>query len=164
MLLESDYFRNFVDRWSHNQQEDGSYYFDADPDVFEHILNFLKTPTTFPLFWDTQKGFCVALYNKLQGLADYYCLEQLRDWIRAEKYRKAIITKTVTAVKHMWSCEHEGNLDLATYQTYDSSDRVLVKTHWDSTKHRRYNCLMGNEDHFKERDCEPYPPDSLRIC
>jgi hypothetical protein len=89
-LQSCDYFQALLTRWSDNVQPDGSYYVDADPDIFEHVLNFIRRPQTFPLFWDRETGFDHMLYLKLQAEADFFCLHDLRDWIRAKKYLDAV--------------------------------------------------------------------------
>ncbi|KAF2273491.1 uncharacterized protein EI97DRAFT_503364 [Westerdykella ornata] len=73
-----------------DMQEDGSYFVDADPDVFKHIVAFMRRPTKFPLFWTKEAGFDYALYNKLEVEADHFRLWDLRDWIREKRYLDAV--------------------------------------------------------------------------
>jgi hypothetical protein len=38
-------------------QVDGSYFMDADPDLFAHLLRFMRRPEIFPLFYTKANGF-----------------------------------------------------------------------------------------------------------
>ncbi|KAF1829515.1 hypothetical protein BDW02DRAFT_634380 [Decorospora gaudefroyi] len=91
-LQTSPYFQNLLARWDEcgDRQEDGSYFIDADPDVFQHVLQFMRRPSKFPLFWTEETGFDYALYNKLEAEADYFLLHDLRDWLREKRYVDAV--------------------------------------------------------------------------
>jgi hypothetical protein len=80
-LQTSPYFRNLMVRWDDccDRQNDGSLFVDADPKIFQHILNFMRRPSKFPLFWTKQTGFDYVLYKKLEEEADYFLLHDLRD-------------------------------------------------------------------------------------
>ena len=93
-LYTSPYFRSLLERWDNgtDRAPDGSHFIDADPDVFEHLLTFMRRPSKFPLFWTKEKGFDYVLYNKLEADADYFLLHDLRDWIRKGRYRDAVQT------------------------------------------------------------------------
>ena len=104
-LQTSPYFQNLLARWDDcsDRQEDGSYYIDADPVAFQHILDFMRRPSKFPLFWTKETGFDYALYNKLEAEADYFLLHDLRDWLRKKRYLNAV--KTVIEVEAL--SEHQ---------------------------------------------------------
>ncbi|KAH7061771.1 hypothetical protein BKA63DRAFT_194520 [Paraphoma chrysanthemicola] len=104
-LQASPYFQNLLARWDDcgDRQEDGSYFIDADSDAFQHILQFMRRPSKFPLFWTKETSFDYALYNKLEAEADYFLLHDLRDWIKNKRYLDAV--KTVLEVKVL--CEYE---------------------------------------------------------
>jgi hypothetical protein len=104
-LQTSPYFQNLLARWDDcsDRQEDGSYYIDADPVAFQHVLDFMRRPSKFPLFWTKETSFDYALYNKLEAEADYFLLHDLRDWLRKKRYLDAV--KTVIEVKAL--SEHE---------------------------------------------------------
>lgn len=72
-------------------------FIDADSDVFEHVLQFMRRPSKFPLFWTKETSFEYALYDKLEVEADYFLLHDLRDWIWKKRYLSAV--KTVIEVK-----------------------------------------------------------------
>ncbi|PVH91663.1 hypothetical protein DM02DRAFT_467878, partial [Periconia macrospinosa] len=98
-LQTSPYFQNLLARWDDcaDRQEDGSFFIDADPDAFQYILDFMRRPLKFPLFWTKESGFDYALYNKLEAEADYFLLHDLRDWLRKKRYLDAV--KTIIEVK-----------------------------------------------------------------
>ncbi|OQN95576.1 hypothetical protein B0A48_18540 [Cryoendolithus antarcticus] len=62
----------------------GLLFFDADPILFEHVLNFLRRPFP-PIFWTRTNGFDLALYVRLLNEAEYFQLDALADWIREKK-------------------------------------------------------------------------------
>ncbi|CAN9214022.1 unnamed protein product [Alternaria alternata] len=61
---------------------DGSYFIDADPDLFEHLLRFMRRPEVFPLFYSKMNGFDYDLYNRLQAEALYFQMDTLYEWIK----------------------------------------------------------------------------------
>ncbi|KAH8710027.1 hypothetical protein GQ44DRAFT_588767, partial [Phaeosphaeriaceae sp. PMI808] len=76
---------------------DDSYFVYADPEIFRHILEFMRRPSKFPLFWTKETTLDYALYKKLEVEADYFLLHDLRDWIRKKRYLDAV--KTIIEVK-----------------------------------------------------------------
>jgi BTB/POZ domain-containing protein KCTD9 len=52
---ESSFFKAlFLEQWG-ELQDDGSYFIDADPDLFEYILHYLRRGV-LPVFYDRAKG------------------------------------------------------------------------------------------------------------
>lgn len=100
VVAESDYLNAQISRWQNDIQKDGSFFLDADPDVFAHLLAFMRRPERFPLFWEKAKGFDYELYYKLQTEAEYFGVTALADWIRDEKFLLAVktITETRTSI------------------------------------------------------------------
>lgn len=92
-LFTSPYFKNLLERWDTGID----LAIDADPDVFEHVLRFMRRPSIYPLLWTKEKGFDYVLYSRLEAEADFFLLHDLRDWIRQERYKDAV--KTVVEVK-----------------------------------------------------------------
>jgi hypothetical protein len=62
----------------------GSYFLDADPNLFEHLLRFMRRPEVFPLFYNHAAGFDYDLYNRLQAEAEYFQIDALYEWIKAK--------------------------------------------------------------------------------
>jgi hypothetical protein len=98
-LSASPYFTALLARWDSGAdlQDDGSYFIDADPDTFEHILAFMRRPSKFPLYWTHEHGFDYVLYNKVEAEADFFLLHGLRDWISKKRYEEAV--KTIVEVR-----------------------------------------------------------------
>jgi hypothetical protein len=98
-LSTSPYFTALLARWDSGAdlQDDGSYFIDADPDTFEHILAFMRRPSKFPLYWTHEHGFDYVLYNKVEAEADFFLLHGLRDWISKKRYEEAV--KTIVEVR-----------------------------------------------------------------
>ncbi|KAL1841480.1 hypothetical protein VTJ49DRAFT_7035 [Mycothermus thermophilus] len=86
---ESDFFAALLSgRWN-NTLEDGSYFIDADPNMFEHILNYLRRGV-FPLFYDEAKGFDYARYVSLLAEARYFQIRRLENWINNKGFLDAV--------------------------------------------------------------------------
>jgi hypothetical protein len=89
---ESPFFLAFLSgRWS-VAQDDGSYFIDADPDLFSHILRYLRRGV-LPLFYDNTKGHDHALYIALLEEAKYFQIARLEKWLRDKEYLKAVETR-----------------------------------------------------------------------
>lgn len=90
-LEDAHYFRPYLEgRFTWIQEDDGSYFVDADPDIFAHVLRFLRRPSVYPLFWSKVNGFDYNLYNHLEDAATDFQIAKLEDWIKEKKYLKAI--------------------------------------------------------------------------
>ena len=93
-LSNATYFDSRVSgRWESNRSSDGSYFVDADPALFEHILRYLRREQ-LPIFYNaSQSGFDYALYSALQGEATFFGIERLRRWIEEKGYLNAVKIK-----------------------------------------------------------------------
>ena len=76
-------------RWPSAKQKDGTYIVDSDPELFKHILPFLRTDA-YPLFWDQTKGHDFGLYAALQHEAYYLGAFNLAEWLKAKKYLEVV--------------------------------------------------------------------------
>lgn len=73
LIAESGLFQHQLSyRFTWTPQADGSYFLDADPEIFEHLLRFMRRPSKFPLFWSNDRGFDYDLYQRLQTEAEYF--------------------------------------------------------------------------------------------
>jgi len=82
---ESGLFRSqFSNLFTWTPEPDGSYFLDADPDLFEHLLRYMRRPEVFPLFYSVMNGFDYDLYNRLQAEALYFQMKKLYEWIEAK--------------------------------------------------------------------------------
>ncbi|KAF2174934.1 hypothetical protein K469DRAFT_612663 [Zopfia rhizophila CBS 207.26] len=78
-INESKYFEAQVSRSQSGQQPDEPWFLDAHPDLFEHLLCFIRRPDIIPLFWDKTIGFDYDLYNTLGEKADFCGVSALAD-------------------------------------------------------------------------------------
>jgi hypothetical protein len=89
LVEQSTYFKSLLSgRW--NTRADGSYFVDADPDLFAHILNYLRRPDVFPLFYDNVKGHDFLKYYALLAEARYFGIDALAKWIEDRGYAKVL--------------------------------------------------------------------------
>jgi hypothetical protein len=65
---------------------DSSYFLDADSDLFEHLLRFMRLPKVFPLFYSKMNRFDYDLYNRLEAEALYFQIDALYEWIKAKVF------------------------------------------------------------------------------
>lgn len=70
-------------------QQDGSYFIDADGQVFEHVLRYLRHEI-MPIFYDEVKGHDYALYLAVLEQARFFGVEPLQKWLEEHKYVKAV--------------------------------------------------------------------------
>jgi hypothetical protein len=83
LRAESGLFRRQLsDCFTWDPEADGSFFLDADPDLFEHLLRFMRRPEVFPLFYDAAKGFDYNLYSRLQAESAYFQIDVLHEWIK----------------------------------------------------------------------------------
>jgi hypothetical protein len=89
----SAYFASLLSgRWPDSQSSDGSYFVDADPDLFEHILRFLRRGV-LPIIYDKSRGFDHAFYQALREEAGYFGIKPLREWAEERTYTRAVTIK-----------------------------------------------------------------------
>lgn len=98
LRAESGLFRHQLsDRFTWTAQADGSYFLDADPELFAHLLRFMRRPEVFPLFYSKTNGFNYDLYNRLEIEAGYFQITPLHDWIKNKTYLQAVVVHTYPA-------------------------------------------------------------------
>ena len=86
----SSFFASLLsDRWRESRSDDGSFFVDADPDLFAHILRYLRRGVP-PIFYNKCQGFDYGLYRALQEEAEYFGIEPLRKWIEKQDYLRAV--------------------------------------------------------------------------
>ncbi|RAL03116.1 BTB/POZ domain-containing protein [Aspergillus ibericus CBS 121593] len=93
-LSESTFFTSLLSsRWANNALPDGSYFIDADPTLFEHILRYLRRGI-YPLFYSPDKGHDYALYAALLEEARYFGIAGLESWLKEKRYLDAVEIST----------------------------------------------------------------------
>ncbi|KAI9770328.1 MAG: hypothetical protein M1840_003487 [Geoglossum simile] len=87
-------------RWD-DARPDGSYFVDADGDLFEHILRYLRRGV-LPVFFSDLKGHDHALYLALLEEARYFQIPRLEEWLEDKTYLKAVkIRHTIVEVDNV---------------------------------------------------------------
>jgi len=90
----SGFFKTFFSgNWSVRTQEDGSIFVDADPDVFDILLRYLRTGV-FPLDFNPARGHNYTIYSRLEQAADYYEMPLLYSWLTNKLYQNCVVYKT----------------------------------------------------------------------
>ncbi|PVH92029.1 hypothetical protein DM02DRAFT_701826 [Periconia macrospinosa] len=88
---ESGYFEAlFSERWDHKPDAEESYFIDADPEIFEHLLRYMRRPWIFPIFWSKQSGFDYSMYRRLGHEAQFFQIHALSSWIEDQRYINGI--------------------------------------------------------------------------
>lgn len=140
---KSSFFRALLaEEWRGSRSPDGSYFVDADPDLFVHILRYLRRGV-FPLFYKATDGFDFALYRALQEEASYFGIEDLRIWIRDQKYAQIVrVQYTVEEFKD------DGVSAMDRHTTLDGTSDRLYHPVWGTEKvyqcPREISLHMGN--------------------
>ncbi|KAL4762468.1 BTB/POZ domain-containing protein [Aspergillus foveolatus] len=92
LVTESIFFASLLSgRWD-NSLPDGSYFIDAYPTLFEHILRYLRRGV-LPIFYDINKGHDHALYLALLEEARYFQIARLQGWPENKQYLHAQAVK-----------------------------------------------------------------------
>ncbi|KAJ8066909.1 hypothetical protein OCU04_004294 [Sclerotinia nivalis] len=102
LTSESAFFAALLSgRWN-NTEADGSYFIDADPDLFSHILRYLRRGIP-PLFYNHTKGHDHALYHTLLQEVKYFQIHRLEKWLQDKKYLSAVKLKcSVRELDGLW--------------------------------------------------------------
>jgi hypothetical protein len=124
LVTESTFFASLLSgRWD-NALPDGSYFIDADPTLFEHILRYLRR-RVLPIFYDIDKGHDHALYLALLEEARYFQIARLEDWLENQQYHRALAVECSVE-------EVEGTKNLST--TLPTDTGVENHPRWEARK------------------------------
>ena len=135
----SDFFaRQLSGRWP-DIQPDGSYFLDADGDVFQHVLRYLRHET-MPLFYDNVMGHDYGLYLAVLEQARYFGVEPLQNWLERKTYLQAV--KIVRSARML-----EGVEDVS--GTAGANVKVEHHVTWKTKK--VYVCPRGIARHMGDR-------------
>lgn len=126
-------------RWESHKQPDGSYFVDADPLIFEHILRFLRHGV-YPLCYSIHQGHDYALYTAIYKQALYFLIVNLAEWLGKQRYLEAVKTETSVQV-----VENE-DTDFGLAGVTDSDTRVQYHPSWRIKK--KYVCPRGIAVHY----------------
>jgi len=121
---ESGFFSALLSgRWD-NAQADRSYFIDADPKLFEHILRYLRR-RVFPIFYDKSTGHDYAMYLALLEEAKYFRIPRLEKWLDDKIY--------LQAVKVRYSAMELSEID-AIENTVETNTELVYHPTWKSRK------------------------------
>ncbi|KAI0481133.1 BTB/POZ protein [Xylariaceae sp. FL0804] len=129
LTSESGYFAARLSRWK-DTDADGSYFVDSDPELFEHILRYLRSGH-FPIFFDSgTQTFDHSKYLALLQEARYYVIPRLEEWISQERYSDAVKIQRKAEIVD----------DLVAYsktkasQISSANTRVTIRPSWSTRK------------------------------
>ncbi|KAL8660767.1 MAG: hypothetical protein Q9202_006234 [Teloschistes flavicans] len=132
------------DHWNSEKQADGSYFLDADPEIFKYVLRFLRHGV-YPLAYDGAKGHDVGLYAAILQLADFLLVEKLASWLKEQRYLKVVQIETSTRVLEMEE-------KMEKFSVVGSESRVQWHPSWRVVK--KYVCPRGITKHYDNpSDC-----------
>lgn len=137
-LIESRLFASLFDL---PPPADNEYFIDNDPELFAHILRYLRTKT-YPLFYDRVNGHDKTKYVALLQQAEYYQLGSLASWISQKKFLQAVRKTT----KH-FSHQFVGPGQLSHMTAYWGKDEELTVISAVHSKQRKIMCPAGIWEH-----------------
>lgn len=81
----------FSSYWQNSQSSiDTPYWIDADPNVFVHVLRYLRDGA-LPIIYKKSHGFDYGFYSALQKQAAYFFIKPLEKWIQEKCYLRAVV-------------------------------------------------------------------------
>jgi hypothetical protein len=93
LVGESDFFAAMLSSRCNSALADGSFFVDADPDLFKHILQYLRRGV-LPVFYDKDRGHDYALYAALLEEAKIFQIPRLETWLQTQGYLDAVKLET----------------------------------------------------------------------
>lgn len=149
-LKNSNYFRALL-RGPWQPQDDGSFFVDADPDLFQHVLRHLRHGA-LPLFYDRVRGHDYGLYDALLAEADYFGVGELYAYLDEKKYLERVKIRHEVALTEGSMMPVQLGGSVRVNETINSSTEVDYQTSW--VKRKIYVCPRGIEVHKgRPRNC-----------
>ena len=122
LVANSGLFRRQLSAYrSWNPQPNGAYFVDADPDLFAHLLAFMRRPSVFPVLYTPAAGFDYALYSRLEAEAEHFEIGPLSQWIRDREFERAVKVFT-----HISMTEEIDGGDETTFTTGGTGEIKIV--------------------------------------
>jgi BTB/POZ domain len=148
LVDRSNYFASlFSGRWAMPKQLDGSIFIDTDPNVFEHVLRYLRRGV-FPLAFNKETGHDYKLYIEILSEARYFQIPKLEKWLEGKCYIHCI--EFSTTQKRVGPT----NLSPSTTTSSWSSDFVTQLLKQETSKRHQYTCPV--ELQRRHRNDSPY--------
>lgn len=164
LVQESGYFSAlFSGRWV-DSIRDGVLTLDADPDVFKHIMRFLRSGV-LPVFYDGMKGFDHQLYSLLLEQAEFFVINRLRVWILEKRYVQAVkIVRSVNVIERTRGLNFDygetDRLGLPKFHDQDYTGDTKVERFVYSTTRKLRAC----DESICERDADTGTSYCFEIC
>ncbi|KAK7529901.1 uncharacterized protein J3D65DRAFT_672290 [Phyllosticta citribraziliensis] len=79
-----------------NLQDDGSLFVDFDPEIFKHVLDYLRTGLLPPCFRSIDQGFDHHFAMALKNAAKHFEVERLYEWLDKKQYLETAKVETIT--------------------------------------------------------------------
>ncbi|KAJ9142087.1 hypothetical protein NKR23_g7384 [Pleurostoma richardsiae] len=104
---ESNYFRTLLSSppWDSAHSEDGSYFIDADAELFSHVLRYLRHGIC-PLIFDRLSGHDYATYIGILQLARQFQIQYLEQWLENGMYDTAVTSEVIHSTEILAPGEH----------------------------------------------------------
>lgn len=83
-----------------HRTEAGAYIVRANPDTFQHIINFAEHGK-YPFFFQPGKGFDLERYADVYHLAMRYGVDRLATWIEEKEYVNAILVAETRSIQQV---------------------------------------------------------------
>ncbi|KAL1961098.1 hypothetical protein VTO42DRAFT_3043 [Malbranchea cinnamomea] len=145
LTCRSDYFKAlFSGRFAIRKQNGGSIFIDANPTLFEYILDYLRRGV-FPFAFSKEQGHDYVLYERLLEEAKYFQCRSLIIWLEDKCYHQCF----------MWSIRsHELRGEPCHWWRSDSEDRQVIPC--TTEKRKIYLCPRGIECHRGDKNACGY--------
>lgn len=138
LTTESGFFSSmFSSHWrqNNNKQADGACFVDADPDLFVHILRYLRHGQ-LPIFYANGTGPDYGLYAAVLGEARYFQIDRLVQWLERMRYLDVVKVQRIAF--------HAEELDVLQETNLASED---IEYHPFRTTRKVYVCPRDLADH-----------------
>ncbi|KAJ3181767.1 hypothetical protein HDU87_000785 [Geranomyces variabilis] len=94
LTLKSLYFATLLNGDFSHQLINDHIFIDADPDMFGHILRYLRR-LEYPLFYKNGE-FEYSVYDQLRVEAEFFGLERLEKWIWNKEFQNVVVVERHT--------------------------------------------------------------------
>jgi len=100
---ESEFFRSLLSGcWANVQLLCGAYFVDADAELFESILSYLRRGV-LPIFYDSENGHCYYRYFRLLEEARYLQVLGLVEWLETRVYLEQSVSRVRRMALRYWN-------------------------------------------------------------
>jgi hypothetical protein len=137
-LIESQLFASL---FALSPPEDDEYFVDNDPELFTHVLRYLRTKL-YPLFYDRASGHDKVMYSALLQQAEFYQIPSLTTWFSERNWLQAVRKST-----KRFSHSFVGKGQMANMHAYWARDEELTVTSVNTTKQKKIKCPRDIWEH-----------------